>query len=85
MDCFSLQGKTALVTGASRGIGEAIARMLASCGARMILISRKIEGLRCVEEEIRRAGGEAESLACHAGDVAQIDALFGELDRKSVV
>mgnify|MGYP001159185929 CR=1 FL=1 len=82
MDCFSLEGKTALVTGASRGIGEAIARMLASRGARMILTSRKIEGLRCVEEEIRRAGGEAESLVCHAGDVAQIDALFEEIRKR---
>ncbi len=82
MDCFSLEGKTALVTGASRGIGEAIARLLASRGARMILTSRKIEGLRGVEEEIRRAGGEVESLACHAGDMAQIEALFEEIRKR---
>jgi NAD(P)-dependent dehydrogenase (short-subunit alcohol dehydrogenase family) len=76
MDAFDLKGKTALVTGASRGIGEAIAKTLAVHGAEVILTSRKLESLRRVEGEIVQAGGKAESIACHAGEVAQIDALF---------
>ncbi len=79
MDLFSLHGKTALVTGASRGIGEVIAKTLAAHGAKVILTSRKLEGLRRVEGEIVQAGGKAESIACHAGDMEQIKALFLEI------
>lgn len=79
MDSFNLDGKIALITGASRGIGEAIARTLAAHGARVILASRKMEGLRRVEEEIVRSGGRAESMVCHAGDMGQIRELFAEI------
>jgi NAD(P)-dependent dehydrogenase (short-subunit alcohol dehydrogenase family) len=79
MDAFDLKGKTALVTGASRGIGEAIAKTLAAHGAEVILTSRKIESLRRVEGEIAQAGGKAQSIVCHTGEMAQIDALFQEI------
>ena len=79
MDLFDLHGKTALVTGASRGIGETIAKTLAAHGAKVILTSRKLEGLRRVEGEIVRSGGEAESIVCHAGEMEQIQALFREI------
>lgn len=79
MDAFDLTGKRALVTGASRGIGEAIAKTLAEHGAEVILTSRKLESLRRVEAEIVRAGGKAESIACHTGEMAQIDSLFQEV------
>jgi NAD(P)-dependent dehydrogenase (short-subunit alcohol dehydrogenase family) len=82
MDSFSLKGKTALVTGASRGIGRAIAGLLAAFDARVILISRKIESLHSVEEEIRKAGGQADSIACHVGEMGQIEALFKEFERR---
>lgn len=82
MDRFNLQGKIALVTGASRGIGEAVAKLLAEHGARVVLASRRIEGLRCVEEAITRAGGAAESIACHVGELPQIAELFAEIDRR---
>ncbi|MBC7173023.1 MAG: SDR family NAD(P)-dependent oxidoreductase, partial [Polyangiaceae bacterium] len=64
---FDLSGKVAIVTGASRGIGESIASILAANGAHVVLTSRKIEACRAVEERIRGAGGSAESLACHIG------------------
>ncbi|MCX5838200.1 MAG: glucose 1-dehydrogenase, partial [Deltaproteobacteria bacterium] len=79
MDIFNLKGKTALITGASRGIGEAIAKSLAAHGAKVILTSRKLEALRRVEGEIVQAGGTAESIACHAGDMVQIEGLFEEI------
>jgi NAD(P)-dependent dehydrogenase (short-subunit alcohol dehydrogenase family) len=82
MDTFDLTGKTALITGASRGIGAAIARTLAAHGARIILTSRKIDGLRHVEEEIVGAGGIAESLVCHAGEMEQINRLFTEIGNR---
>jgi NAD(P)-dependent dehydrogenase (short-subunit alcohol dehydrogenase family) len=80
MDYFDLKGKVALITGASRGIGEAIAKLLAIHGAYVILTSRKLEGLRRVEQEIALAGGSVESRACHGGDMEQIQALFAAIE-----
>ena len=76
---FSLVDKIALITGASRGIGEAIALTLAEYGARCILVSRKIEGLQAVKENIERAGGQAEAIAGHTGNLEQIGKLFDQV------
>ena len=76
---FSLKGKTALITGASRGIGEAIAVTLADYDAQCILVSRKIDALRAVAEKIRGNGGKAEAIASHMGYLEQIEALFKEV------
>ena len=73
---FDLSGKVALVTGASRGIGEAIARLLAAHGAHVIVSSRKAESCEAVAQSIRDAGGKASVLACHVGEMAQIDEAF---------
>lgn len=73
---FDLSGKVALVTGASRGIGEAMARLLAAHGAHVIVSSRKAESCEAVAQSIRDAGGRASVLACHVGEMAQIDAAF---------
>lgn len=69
-------GKTALVTGASRGIGEATARLLADRGAHVVVSSRKIESVDAVAASIRDGGGKASSFACHVGDPDAIDSLF---------
>lgn len=82
-----LNGKVVVVTGASRGIGEAIARAFAASGARIVLASRKAEGLAEVEHSIRSAGGEVFARPCHTGSADQVDALmaaaverFGHVD-----
>ncbi len=78
-DLFNLNGRVALVTGASRGIGEAIAHLLAAHGAHVILSSRKAEGLEPVREAIEKAGGKASAIACHGGQLPQIDALYAQI------
>ena len=82
-----LSGKIALVNGASRGIGEAIAHGLADCGARVVCTSRKLEGVQAVAASINEAGGNAVARTCHAGHVDEIESLmtfireeFGRLD-----
>ena len=77
-DLFDLTGRVAVVTGASRGIGEAVARAYAGAGASVVLASRKQEALDEVAESIHgetAAGGRALPIACHTGDAEQIEAL----------
>ncbi len=76
MNRFDLSGKIAVVNGASRGIGEAIAKGLAECGALVVLTSRSQEGVQKVADEIVESGGKAVARACHAGRLDDIDALF---------
>jgi len=73
---FDLSGRIALVSGASRGIGAAIARLLARHGARVIVASRTAEACEDVAAQIRADGGAAEAEACHIGELEQITALF---------
>ena len=77
---FVLSGKIALVTGASRGIGAEIARLFAAQGAHVIVSSRKQVDCQRVVDEIVAAGGSAEALACHIGEMEQITALFAHLE-----
>ena len=77
---FDLTGKTVLVTGASRGIGEAAAHLLARHGAHVIVTSRKQDACDAVVEQIRAAGGVASAMAAHIGDTASVDQLFKRID-----
>ncbi len=79
---FSLDGKIVLVSGASRGIGEAGARLLAAHGAHVIVSSRRIESCEAVAQSIRADGGSAEALACHIGEPASIEAAFAAIDAR---
>lgn len=76
---FDLTGKIAFVSGASRGIGESISRLLAAQGAHVILASRKADACERVAASIREAGGSAEVMACHIGDMEQIEQVFAEI------
>ena len=79
-ELFDLTGKIALVTGASRGIGAEIARLFAAQGAHVIVSSRKIEDCQKVVDSIVADGGKAEAMACHIGEMAQIEALYAAID-----
>jgi NAD(P)-dependent dehydrogenase (short-subunit alcohol dehydrogenase family) len=79
---FDLTGKITLVTGASRGIGESISRLLAEQGAHVIVSSRKIDDCQKVADSIVAAGGSAEALACHVGNMDDITHTFETIKNK---
>ncbi len=73
---FRLDDKVAVITGASKGIGESIARGFAEFGAKVVISSRKQEAVDAVAESFRADGLEATGIACHVGDSEQIDDLI---------
>lgn len=73
-DYFRLDGKVALVTGSTKGIGLATARALAGAGAHVLISSRKAEECEAVAAELRAEGLSAEAHACHIGRLEDIDA-----------
>ena len=74
-EMFQLDGKVAIVTGASKGIGAAIAHGLAEFGARVVVSSRKLAEVERAADAIRQAGGDAFAVAAHMGDRAAIRVL----------
>ncbi|MCP4755826.1 MAG: SDR family oxidoreductase [Proteobacteria bacterium] len=84
---FELQGKTALITGGSRGIGEATAIAFAKAGADVALTSRKLPDLERVAAEVEKLGRRALAVDCHVGRMDQLQPLvdkvtaeFGKID-----
>lgn len=75
LDRFNLGGKTALVTGASQGIGAASAMALAEAGAHVILTARNLEGLEKTKAAIRAFGGSAECALLDVTDTGAVNAL----------
>jgi NAD(P)-dependent dehydrogenase (short-subunit alcohol dehydrogenase family) len=72
---LSLAGKVAIVTGAGRGLGRAIAEALASAGAKVVIAERKEEAAREAEQSIRGRGGEALAAVCDVRDGSQVSAM----------
>lgn len=84
---LSLEGKVALVTGGSRGLGRAMVLGLAKAGADVVIASRKLDSCERVAEEVRALGRRALAFSAHAGRMESLDALleetyatFGRLD-----
>lgn len=87
MTAISLDGKVALVTGGSRGLGRAMTLGLARTGADVVIASRKLGPCEQVAEQVRALGREALAVSAHTGDTASLDALieaayarFGHVD-----
>lgn len=79
---ISLKGKTALITGASSGIGKEIARIFSSAGARIIIVDVNLEGLQVVKSELENFGSEVSIYQVNLADKGQIDNLWQELRGK---
>src|SRR5271154_6946680 len=74
-----LDGKVALVTGGSKGLGRAMALGFAEAGADVVVASRKVEACELVADEVRSRGRRSLAVGCHVGDWNQCDALISQV------
>src|SRR6266446_5932495 len=81
LDLFDLSGRHAVVTGASRGIGFAIAQGLARRGASVVITGRKTDTLAAAAAQLQAGGANVQPIVCHQGDATAIANLFEQLDR----
>jgi NAD(P)-dependent dehydrogenase (short-subunit alcohol dehydrogenase family) len=80
LDRFQMQGKVAIVTGGSRGLGLEMARALAEAGANVVVASRDVERVRAVAEELASAWGQTcRGYRCDVGDLEQVEGLVGRV------
>ncbi len=77
-ELFSLEGRVAVVTGGSRGIGRAMCQGFALAGAKVVVASRKLEACESTVQEIRNSGGDALAVATNTGDLAQLESLVSK-------
>lgn len=77
---FSLDGKVALVTGASRGLGRAMAQALAGCGAHVVVNGRNESGIARTRDAIVASGGKATTMAFDTTDIARADAAVDRIE-----
>lgn len=80
---FSLTGKTALVSGASSGLGEHFAQVLAAAGAEVIVAARRTDRLDALVERINSGGGKASSIALDVTSRVSVDEAFEEVDKRA--
>ena len=80
-EMFSLEGKAAVITGSTRGIGRAIAERMAEAGAKIVISSRKEDACNHVASEMRAAGHEAVAIPCNVSHKDQVENLAAEAVR----
>lgn len=82
LDLFRLDGKTAIVTGGGRGLGQHMAEALSDAGANVVICSRKLEPLQEVQDEIQARGGKALAVACDVTDPDDVEKVVSEAEER---